>query len=353
MALLDRYVRFAALRAQALVAGVLTAMFTLLEFVEQLALVGEGHYHPVNALAYVLLTVPQRLLEVTPVAMLLGSLLALTGLNRSGELTALRAIGISEARIVWSVVKLTLPIAIGLFVLAELAIPPAERLAQQERATALSRSHDDQSFWAQGNGQYLNVQSFGGKGVLKDVDIFAFDPDGTMDYFMHCRRADIQPDGRWLLSDVLRKEVRASLFHTEHLAFMSWSPFITGSQIQLLRLPLDSMPPIELYRYIGTLQRRHQSVSRFEQQLWIKLGIPLSMASLVMIVAPFVFGQMRARNSGYQLVVGAAIGIVFSLFQQITTHAGALLGASPAVTALAPSLLLMALAVVLFQRQQA
>jgi lipopolysaccharide export system permease protein len=350
MALLNRYIQLTAFRAYALVAAVLTAMFTLLDFVEQLAVVGQGNYHPGNALAYVLLTVPQRLVQVTPVSMLLGSLLGLAALNRSSELTAIRSIGVSEARIIWSVMKLTLPIAIGLFLLAELAIPPAQRLAQEERSAALAPTHEDQSFWAQGNSQYLNVQSFPGKGVLKDVDIFSFDHDGALASFIHGDRANIRPDGTWLLTDVVRKGVQSSLFHTEHLASLSWSPFISASQIQLLRLPLESMPPVELYRYIVTLKRQHQPVSRYQLELWTKIGIPVSMAALVMIVAPFVFGQIRARNSGYQLVVGAAIGIVFSLTQQITHHAGALLGVAPAVSALAPSLLLMALAAYLFLR---
>ena len=57
MTLLDRYIEATALRAIVLVAATLTTLFSLLEFVEQLASVGQGHYRVIDAFVYVVLTV--------------------------------------------------------------------------------------------------------------------------------------------------------------------------------------------------------------------------------------------------------------------------------------------------------
>jgi lipopolysaccharide export system permease protein len=350
MGMLDRYVGATALKTYAVVAAGLTAMFTLLDFVEQLALVGQGHYLFGDALAYVVLTAPGRLLQVTPVSMLLGSLLALGNLNRRTELTALRCLGISEVRIIASVMKAAVPVCLILLVMSEFLIPKVERLAQDQRSLAIESAHSEDSFWAYGNGQYLNVQRFRHDKVLEDVDIFSFSTGGELTGYLHSDHADLQPNGSWLLRNVLKKTITAALFKTEHLDSVAWQPFISASQLQLLRLPLESMPPVELFRYIRSLRREHQPVSRYEQELWAKIGIPISIIAMIMIAAPFVFGTSRARDLGYQIVVGAAIGIVFSLGQQITRHVGVLLDLSPAVTALGPSLLLTALAVYLFRR---
>src|SRR5271156_2322973 len=98
--LLDRYLWGMALRAFLLISAGLTALFSLLTFVEQLGYVGQGHYRLTNALIYVVLTAPYRLLQLTPVSMLLSSLLALGALARSSELTAFRSLGVSEMRII-------------------------------------------------------------------------------------------------------------------------------------------------------------------------------------------------------------------------------------------------------------
>ena len=351
--LLDRYVEAAALRAYVLVAAVLTALFSLLEFVDQLAFVGQGRYRVADALAYVLLTAPYRLLQVTPVCVLLGSLLALGALGRNSELTAFRSLGISEGRIVASTLRLVAPIVLVLFLLAEFVIPPAQRVAGERRASALSslttlRSED--SFWAQGDGQYLNVQQFQYGNVPRDVDIYAFDKAGELTSFIHADRADITPGGDWLLTGVVRKRVQASQFHTDTLGSLSWHSFMSATQAELLILPPESMPPVALYRYARDLRRRHQQARRYEQEFWAKASIPLSMIAMAMLAAPFVFGPPRAQSAGYQIAIGAAFGMVFSLAQEIANHLDLLLGLDPAAAALAPSLLSMALAVILFRR---
>ena len=99
VALLTRYVQLTTIRAFALVAVTLAGLFTLLEFVEQLASVGEGQYHVRDALFYVVLTAPSRLMQVTPISMLLGALLALGGFARNAELTAMLGLGVPERRV--------------------------------------------------------------------------------------------------------------------------------------------------------------------------------------------------------------------------------------------------------------
>jgi lipopolysaccharide export system permease protein len=186
--------------------------------------------------------------------------------------------------------------------------------------------------------------------VPKNIDIYAFGSDGTLQSFIHADSADIQLDGTWRLTGVVRKHIEGAQFQTEHLASLSWRSFISPQQTQLLTLPPESMPPIALYRYVRDLGRRHLRAIRYEQELWTKVSIPLSMVALVMIAAPFVFGPPRSQNAGRQIAVGAGFGMVFTLSQQIVGRLDLLLGLSPPVAALAPSVLLMALAAYLFRR---
>ncbi|HLG89750.1 MAG TPA: LPS export ABC transporter permease LptG, partial [Alphaproteobacteria bacterium] len=54
------------------------------------------------------------------------------------------------------------------------------------------------------------------------------------------------------------------------------------------------------------------------------------------------FGPPRARTGGQRLAIGTAIGIVFSLAQQLTSLVALLLDLNPLLAAIAPSLLLIA-----------
>ena len=322
--LAHRYVQGAALKAFALVSLALTGLFSLLQFVEELALVGQGHYHVADAFSYVLLTTPSRLMQVTPVSLLLGSLLALGPLARNAELTAMLSLGISGNRIIAAVLELTLPIVAALLLTAELVVPPAQRLAQSQRAAALSSAsslHSDNSLWAEGNRQYLNVRQFERGNVPVGIDIYGFADDGSLRSLVHGDRAVIRPDGTWLLSGVTRRE--------------------------------ESVPPIALFRYVHGLRHGDAQAGRYRRELWARIGIPFSMVAMVMISAPFAFGPSRMRTAGQSIARGIGIGLIFSLAQQIVGRLGLLLDLSPAVTALLPPLLVIALAVHLLRRSNA
>ncbi|MEC4589773.1 LPS export ABC transporter permease LptG [Nitrospirillum amazonense] len=349
----DRYIGGATLKAFLTVAGGVVALFSLLEFVEQLKSVGEGQYHVVNALVYVLLTSPSRLLQVAPVAMLIGTLLALGSLGKGSELTAMRALCLSEVRIIGSVLKLLPPVVLVLFLVAEFVIPPAQHLALTLRSAALADSplaDSGDSFWAGGARQYLNVLRIESKNVLRGVNVYTFSQDGRLETFIHADRAEIQAEGPWQLRDVTRKTVDAKQIHTEHLDSLSWASFLPGKRVQDLMPVPENMSPTGLYRYVREMGRQGQHAVRYEQELWTKLSLPLTMLAMALIAAPFVFGPPRSQSTGQQITIGAVIGIVFSLTQQISDRLDLLLNLSPAVTALGPSLILIGLAAYLFHR---
>lgn len=351
----DRYIGAAALRAMLLVAAALTALFSLLEFVEQLSSVGQGTYSLGDAMSYVLLTTPSRLLQVAPVAILLGSLLALGVFARNSELIAFQSVGISKLRIMGAVLKLAIPIVVVLFLMAEFVIPPAQQRAQLDRTYALAAAtplRGDTSFWARGDHEYLNVQRFDSAASAEDIDIYAFADDGSLTSFVHAERADIDPDGTWSLHDVVQKRADGAEFVTEHLDTLNWTSFVSTAQVRFLMLPPEAMPPIALYRYVRELARRHEQAIRYDQELWRKISIPLSIVAMILITGPFVFGPPRAQSTGRQMTIGAIFGIVFSLCQQIAGHLGLLLDLNPMVASLAPSLLLIALSLHLFRRAQ-
>ncbi|MBB2200564.1 LPS export ABC transporter permease LptG [Gluconacetobacter tumulisoli] len=348
----DRYIQLVTLRVFLLVATGLVALFSLLEFVDQMAFVGQGHYRVGDAFEYTLLLVPARFMQVTPISMLLACLLGLGGLAKHSELTALQGIGLSEARIVGAALRLVVPIVAVLFLIGQFVVPPAQQLAQARRTAALSSvetASDGDALWAHsGNEEFLSVHSFGNGTTPEDIDIYAFGTDGGLRQAIHARNADIGADGTWLLHDVTRKDITSDLFHTDRLDTLPWHSFLTMQQIHFLTLPPESVPPVALWRYIRHLKRLHQPATRYEQELWARISIPFAMIGLIACAAPFVFGPPRSQNLGYRMAVGVAIAIVFSLGQEITSRLGVLFDLNPALTALTPAALLMISAAYLF-----
>jgi lipopolysaccharide export system permease protein len=265
----------------------------------------------------------------------------------------MRASGISPTLVVGAVFKLALATLVALFVLAQFVIPPAQQLAQTERGArlaALDAVRGSNSFWAAGDHQFLNVRRFADANVPEDIYLYEFSLSGEVRGVIQAARAEVRPDGTWLLETVSRKRFGGARIDTEQLATLVWRSFLRPQQVSLLTLPADSMRPLDLYRYVRDLQRRHQPAARYAQELWEKIDLPLAMAAMILIAVPFAFGSLRTRGMGQRMMIGTMIGIIFTLVQQITSYLGLLLNVSPALTATVPSIVLVALGVYLFRR---
>ena len=123
MKTLDRYIGANIVRGYLLVLALLLALFSFVSLLEQLEDVGDHNYDMLDAILYVLLTMPDRMLTLAPVTALLGSLAALALLARNNELTAMKAAGISVLRLGWSVMRPAIAFMLVVLVVTEFVAP--------------------------------------------------------------------------------------------------------------------------------------------------------------------------------------------------------------------------------------
>jgi len=90
------------------------ALFGFFDLIHELESVGKGGYEIHHALGFVALTLPGRAYEILPIAVLIGTLYALTLLARHSEITVFRASGLATSELL-----------VTLAVVAILAVFPA------------------------------------------------------------------------------------------------------------------------------------------------------------------------------------------------------------------------------------
>src|SRR5690606_39498928 len=96
-----------------------------------------GNYGLLDAVTYIVYTIPRRAYTMFPTVAVIGALMALGQLAASSELTALRALGLSRRR-------LSLSVAAPLLVLTALMVVNGETLGpwgQDRKSTRLNSSH--------------------------------------------------------------------------------------------------------------------------------------------------------------------------------------------------------------------
>ncbi len=341
---LERYIGLSIGWGCLLVTMILATLFGFVEVVEQLEDVGEGHYGVLQAIAFAVLILPDRLLEVVPVIALLGSMVALGGLAAANELVAARAAGVSVRQLAAGVGKVGVLLAATVGVLAETTIPDLEQRARELRATAISKSlveRNEAGFWARQGNEFINVRAVLRGTTPTDIDIYRLDADGRLDEFIHANWADLRDESRWLLGEVTYKQPAEFGLETFHLPTLTWASFLSSEQLGLLVAQPEILAPSELYVYVADLKSRGQDPGGLEFLLWRRLLTPVAVAVMILLALPFSIGRMRSAAMSLRVVMGGAIGIAFHFLSQILGHTGTLLQLNPMLMALLPLVLLL------------
>ena len=339
MKILNRYIGFRLVWGWFLVLLILTALFSIMELVRQLDDVGEGSYQIADVFNYIIYTTPGRILELSAISALLGSIVALGSLANDNELLAMRACGFSVFRISRVVLGSGIVLMLGVLILAQFVVPPLEQRAWINREIALSDLGTllpEGGFWTRDKNRFINVRSSTYGEGLDDLSIYKFDNNGKPLQFITAKNAEIGPDGLWICRDIRKITFLEKKTIDQKLPSLTLDIFLNSKQVDLLRVTPDMFSISTLYQYIQVIKERGQDPNPYVLSLWQKLTLPLKVGAMIVFSLPFVFGPARESSSGRRLTIGIIVGISYYYFDQALGYTGLLLGLHPAFTTLLP-----------------
>ena len=346
MTTLERYLGQQIMAGILIAAAMLLPLFAFLDLVEQLDDVGQGFYRVQDAFYFTALMLPRRLLQLMPFIAMLGTVIALGRLAAHSEIICMRAAGLSPLRISRTPLRIALYLLVLMALVEQYAAPRLEQRAHAHRSGALSQSAqlgENLGIWARDEEHIVRIGDRRHAELLLDVEIFNLDQSGFLRDYIRAGEARIVDEHLWRLREVTRKRFDGLRAETETVAEMEWQPFLNPGQITTLTLPVRSLSPLDLYRYIHYLKHTGQQADAYELALWRKLGRGLITIAMVLLSVPFVFGSIRSGIAN-KLALAALTGLCVYLFDQILSNLGLLLQLNLIFIALAPGLLLIWLA---------
>ncbi len=335
-------------------AALLLPLFTTFDLIAELDDVTTGGYRWSQALEVVLMTLPRRAVDLGPFMALLGGITGLGQLAMTQELTAMRTAGISIVRIAMTTLVAGLMLAVFLGAIDEWVASPLQQKGQQLKNTALAISGESAtptgSIWAQRGDEIARIGALSHHNTPVNIEIFRYSTDLSLKSYIFAESADVRSDGTWLLNKVQIKEwdgATESIRQSDHL---QWQSLFSDKRLKELTLPTDSFSIQQLRHYIQFLHGSDQPTAEYEMALWQKLGRPILTLAMILFAVPFTFTQPRSPGLGGRLAVGAIIGLLIYVTNQIVVNLGLLLATDTLLTTLTPSLILLGIAVVLVYR---
>ena len=366
------YERYFAKQIYASFGFILFALVALFLFFDVLSELGSvnAKYTLSLALLHVLLKVPSRMVEIIPIAGLIGSIYVFAMMASQSEFTIFRVAGLDIKRSLFTLGKVSLPIVVFTLLISEVLGPYAESLSERIRMQALGSTFSSQfrsGVWVKdqlrdsdGSGpirpgvRYVNVGTIDQNDQIRQIRMYEFDPNYRLLSIRSAASGRFDNRGIWELNDVSETrftERRSNdpldavySAQTKVIPKLSLKSQVTPQILNVLLISPEKMSIVSLGRFILHLQDNKQDMQRHAIAFWKKVIYPFIIFVMLALALPFAFMKVRAGSVGIKVFGGIMLGMSFQLFNTLFSSIG-LLGALPAFfTAIFPPLVYLVLA---------
>ncbi len=353
MRILDRYIAGAVLGGVLLVMAVVLVLAALFTFIGQQDDIGVGRFGVASALLYTLLNLPQQMYELLPIGAMIGALLGLGALARGSELTAMRAAGVSIARIAGTTVATGIVLAAIGILLGEFLAPPLQNLAREEKAFG---QFENISFagrggaWLRDGNLILNVTQQSGSAEYGGMLVFELSPDDELIALGRASRARAAPDDSWQLEDYAESRFAGDYVSGRATATRTLGSSIGGSFLGLAIADPGDLHLGSLWRLRSVYGANGLDVRAHDFAFWSRIARIVAVPFAVLLAVPFVFGSLRGAGAGTRTLIGMLLGISFFLLQRMVESGAIVFDLPPFWLAWLPTAVLASLALALIAR---
>jgi LPS export ABC transporter permease LptG/LPS export ABC transporter permease LptF len=325
--ILDEYVLKEFLGTFILVLVTFVMLMLLFTFFELLGDIIRNHSPLLLVGDYLLNLTPSMIYTITPLSVLIAVLVVFGILNRSSELTAMKASGVSLYRVVVPVLVIACVLATALFLFDEFYLPKANRKQEALRnvikgkpAQTVEHPGENWIFGQQKPGQAGRIFYYEFFDATRDsfgnITIFEFNPGSfSISKRIFASRAHWEPTlDQWVFENGWERTFSGAEISTYHPFVVSTFPEIREQPQYFKKEELLSseMNFNELSRYIHDLRQSGFDTMRLRVQLNRKLAYPLITLVMAVLAVPFALSMGRRGSlAGIAVAIGVAIAYFF------------------------------------------
>lgn len=301
---------------------------------------------------------PEIIQKMLPVACLLGTILAVSSLNKGGELIALFSCGLSLMRIVTPILIWILFISGFSYFFSDRILPQMVKnknfvfYNQIRKNPSLFSTIKTNRIWYRNKNAIFNIKTLNLDGTkAQGLTLYYFNDNWELIQMLTADEVDLKGE-KW---DLHRGSV--TIFSKQESFPLSTNfnskTIVMGEEAKDLQSSgqtSEMLTQAELKKFIDKNREAGFDTTRYEVDYHAKFGFAISGLIMSLLGLPFSVG--RARSGGIMLNVGIAIGLVFAYWVLLSSFLtlGGHGYVPPIMAAWAPNLLLGGVATFLIYR---
>lgn len=329
MKLLTRYTARIFLRNFLLSLSSFVGIYLLIDFFERVDNFVEKSAPAGLYFSYYLNAIPLFVTQVAPLAVLMAAFISIGGLSRTGEMTAMRAGGLSLYQITRPLIIATFCIALLLLGIQEMVLPSStstmNKIIKQQIKGESKPQRIRNKIWVRSDNSIVHIeQAIPHMGALRGITIFELDDNfqvaGRTDagsarfrdeawQFRNLNRRSFDPESGEMI-DSVREKTRQIDFDKKPEDFQQANPHEWELSF------------FDLRKLAAKMQAEGYDPTRFLVNMHAHIAAPFACVVMVLLGIPFALHRGRDTSLSFGIVVSVLVGVVYFILHSVAIAFG-------------------------------
>lgn len=356
LTLLYRYILAKMLKMIVVVLLALISLSLVIRIGEQISEVGRGSWTTFDAIIFSLCYSAKDFSIYLPMAILIGSIVALGQFASHRELIVIQAAGVSKKHIILSFLWFIIPMGIADLLVQEYVTPNVTSFAQTYKSNKQNAADfytKDQTIWAKSESEFIYAQAdqainlrhtvvmsfkdnhldkviIGSNTrwspekqawIMEKAVIYGFDKPPQANAII----AMLPQDSNWrqvqdytpAQANEIIQQMQQGVNNLKHsfsfqiYANYVWHTSLDPQKFKLVVVDLEYLSISSLYNYIAFLDHTHQNSDSYKYLVYSKLLSPFSMFIMLLMATLTIFGNVRSVNMLIRTFYGVILGLIY------------------------------------------
>jgi len=315
---IDKYIAKTILTTTALVLCVLLGIQSFIQLAAQLQDVGKGNYSWLQAFLFVPLMLPSDVYQLFPMAALIGSLMGLSKLSNTSELTVVRVSGMSLFQIAKAVLLAAMLMLLCVTIVGEVIGPLSRDVALNIKTSAISKGQMLQTrsgVWLRDHNNFLHINKITDRHDMRGITLYQVSKKHRLIKSAYAQSA--KKRGRdWHFYNVDESIFHPDTIEKNHYQDQRWPIHINTRLMILSEVDPHQQSLSKLYQYLKFRKHSGQGRGQYEYVFWQRVFQPFATIVMILLAIPFIFGPLQRSSNGLRLVSGILMGFGFYIMNK-------------------------------------
>lgn len=318
MKVLDRYLIKTFLSTTATCLAAFITIYLVIDFLEKYRRFSRADAAGGDILLFFLCKIPEIIFQVTPMAVLMGTILAMGTIAKNSEITAMRSSGISLFQIGRPFLATAAAVSLLLLFMQEFITPAAnEKMHYIDQVVIKKRGpaafFRQNNIWHRDDNLILQARVFDpATSSLKGITIWEMGA-GIRPISRIDAAAGIPVQGGWQLSGVTKTDfIDSGGIRSTAMDSLFTKLDLVAEDLKVVAKSAEDMGFTALRKYCRDVSENGLDATRYLTLLHSKISLPF--AALVMAFLGIPFSLREGRSGGAGVGIGFSIAIGFAYF---------------------------------------